>query len=254
MSDYSYPLFIVVEGVDGSGKTTLCNHLRGGALSGAGNTALPDVESEKMRDPGTTVIGELIRSILVNESDNPFYRDLSPWAEALLFVAVGDQLAHEKIMPAIEAGKVVIQDRWRMSTIVYQGMLALGGGEAADQLAALCNHREMLQPDVCILLDVDPKIACERLGDGGVDRFESRGPGFIAELAQAYKTAPMRYDFPYPIEVVDASGDEIEVLRSVCELLKTSYGLPYSTSHIAHLAFPANIAKLYKANYPEIQD
>lgn len=234
--------FIVLEGIDGSGKTTICQHLRGGALTG-------DVVNGKFRDPGTTAVGEALRTIVVNESGNPAYKELSPQAEALLFCAAGSQLAYEKIKPALEEGKIVVQDRWRLSTIVYQGKLALENAEmakakapgaAAALLSQVCNDFEPVQPDVCILLDVDPDRAYNRITANqgrGVDRFEGRGPGYLRRLALEYARVA-HYDadaFPYPIEVVDGNGAAREVLTHVVKLLEDKYGVEYNREYLFSL-------------------
>lgn len=228
------PRFIVIEGIDGSGKTTLCRHLRGGAL------AAPVVK-EKFRDPGTTPVGEILRTIVVNESGNPLFRDLSPQTEALLFCAAGSQLAYQKIKPALDAGFTVVQDRWRLSTIVYQGALALKGiPNAAEILADVCNKFEPVQPDVCILLEVDPMRAHKRIMTNqgrGVDRFEGRGPEYLEDLAREYSRVA-HFDqgaFPYPIEVVNANGAEREVVSAVCSLLKDKYGIPFNRDYLFSL-------------------
>ena len=164
-----------------------------------------------------------------------------------MFCAAGGQLAFEKIKPALDAGKIVVQDRWRLSTIVYQGRLALkgaklakGAGSVSDLLADICNRFEPVQPDVCILLDVEPARAFQRItfSQGrGVDRFEGRGPEYLESLATEYrKVAHFDQDgFSYPIEVVDGNGAEREVLTLVVKLLEDKYGVNFDRDYLFSL-------------------
>ena len=104
-------LFIVMEGPDGSGKTTQINLLEQ-YLKEAGYECLIT------REPGGTVIGEEVRELILN----PEYKEMSPVTEMLLYAASRAQLVHEVIGPALEAGKIVISDRFVDSSIVYQGI------------------------------------------------------------------------------------------------------------------------------------
>ena len=104
-------LFIVMEGPDGSGKTTQINLLEQ-YLNEAGYECLIT------REPGGTVIGEEVRELILN----PEYKEMSPVTEMLLYAASRAQLVHEVIGPALEAGKIVISDRFVDSSIVYQGI------------------------------------------------------------------------------------------------------------------------------------
>ena len=102
-------LFIVMEGPDGSGKTTQINLLEQ-YLKEAGYECLI------AREPGGTVIGEEVRELILN----PEYKEMSPVTEMLLYAASRAQLVHEVIGPALEAGRIVISDRFVDSSIVYQ--------------------------------------------------------------------------------------------------------------------------------------
>ena len=104
-------LFIVMEGPDGSGKTTQINLLEQ-YLKEAGYECLIT------REPGGTVIGEAVRELILN----PEYKEMSPVTEMLLYAASRAQLVHEVIGPALEAGRIVISDRFVDSSIVYQGI------------------------------------------------------------------------------------------------------------------------------------
>src|SRR3954470_12062603 len=104
--------FIVFDGGEGCGKSTQAALLRQD-LEAAG------LEVLAVHDPGATRIGELIRAILLN----PDNTDMAMRCEMLLYMAARAQMMHEKIMPALSAGKVVVSDRFVSSTLAYQ----LGG-------------------------------------------------------------------------------------------------------------------------------
>lgn len=227
------PLFIAIEGIDGSGKTTLCRHLRGGALLNVAPEAL------NFRDPGTTVIGEAIRSIALNESRNVHYDPLCITAEAALFLAAGYQLAHEVIRPTLADGRTVIQDRWRLSTLVYQGLCGKMTPEQVDLLGRMCTDFDPVQPDICIVLRIDPELAYRRIQDQkgrGHDRFEGRGVEYFRSVAAGYEQAAKKYQFPYPILSVDASGMPRDVLANVCRALKEAFGVEFNKEYLFNLS------------------
>ena len=160
-------LFVTFEGIDRSGKTTqaalLCQ-------------ALGDV-AVGVREPGGTPSGERVRSILKDPE-----LELSPEAEALLFAAARAELVRWVIRPALEEGRVVVSDRYLDSSIAYQGA-ARGLGEEEieriNQVATGC-----LNPDLTLLLELDPRAAFRRGGED--DRFEREGAGLQEQVAAAY--------------------------------------------------------------------
>ena len=104
------PMFIVFEGVDGAGKTTQLTQLVKW-LEQRGTSVVT------CKDPGSTKLGEALRSILLNSVDTP----ISMRAEMMLFTTARAQLVNEIVRPALAAGKTVVLDRYIYSTIVYQG-------------------------------------------------------------------------------------------------------------------------------------
>lgn len=160
-------LFVTLEGIDRSGKTTQTRLL----LDALGNRALA------VREPGGTAVGERVRE-LVKDPD----LEIGGRTETLLFAAARAQLVADVIRPALEEGRVVVSDRFTDSSLAYQGEAR---GLGTEEVARL-NHwaTDGLEPDLTLLLWLDPARAGARGGDE--DRFESEGPGLQREVAAAY--------------------------------------------------------------------
>jgi dTMP kinase len=139
--------FITFEGGEGSGKSTQCRMLKE-------YLSTRNIPVMSTREPGGTEIAEEMRSILV-------YRDLLPMSELLQVMAARYDHIVKKILPAIEAGYTVICDRFIDSTAVYQGLEIDGGMDLVYDL-----HKKLMpsiMPDITFFIDVEPKIAMERV-------------------------------------------------------------------------------------------
>lgn len=137
--------FIVLEGGEGAGKSTLASALAE-RVRAAGREVL------LTREPGGTAAGELVRSLL--------HEKLTPWAETFAFLVARAQLVSEVIRPALERGAVVICDRFAGSTFAYQGFgrgLNMQSLQAANRLAT-----GGLEPDLVLYLDLDPAVGLAR--------------------------------------------------------------------------------------------
>ena len=196
-------MFITLEGIDRSGKTTQAAMLAD-AL-GPGTVTL--------REPGGTEAGERIRELLKDAA-----LELDPRAELLLFCAARADLCAGVIAPAIAAGRDVVCDRFIDSTAAYQGRARGLGLEMVEGLNAVAIGDCL--PDVTVLLRVDPDEALargqQRLADGeadGDDRFEAEGPEFQRAVAEAYDELADRHRDR--IAVVDAKGEPAEVHERV---------------------------------------
>jgi dTMP kinase len=196
-------LFVTIEGIDRSGKSTQARRL----AEALGDGAL------LVREPGGTPAGERIRDLLKDPAI-----ELDPRAEALLFAAARAELVASVIRPALEAGKVVISDRYLDSSLAYQGH-ARGLGEAEVRLV---NEwaTDGLEPDLTVLLRIDPATAAERAGQA--DRFEDEGLGLQRRVAEAYEhlaaANPARW------KAIDAARDEDEVAAEVAALVSDARG------------------------------
>lgn len=139
-------IFISFEGVEGAGKTTQITRLRT-ALESQGYAVFAT------REPGGDSVAEAIRDLLLR-------RTMHPRAELLLFLAARAQNVEQVIRPNLEAGKIVLCDRFIDSSVAYQGWAR---GLGADQVAMLNQFAiEGCYPDMTLLLDIDPEIGLER--------------------------------------------------------------------------------------------
>jgi dTMP kinase len=193
-------VFITLEGIDRSGKTTQAA-LLAEALG---------PETLLLREPGGTEAGERIRVLLKDPS-----LELAPGTELLLFNAARSELALRVIEPALAAGRDVVCDRFVDSTVAYQGVARGLGSEPVERLSSLVVGDCM--PELTVLLRVDPERAGERRGDAA-DRFESEGIEFQRRVAEAYDELAARH--PERIEVVDAEGDRDAIHARILALVE----------------------------------
>lgn len=168
-------LFIVMEGPDGSGKTTQINLLKE-YLEEAGYECLIT------REPGGTVIGEEVRQLILN----PEHKEMSPVTEMLLYAASRAQLVHEVIGPALEAGKIVISDRFVDSSIVYQGIARKLGISTVSAVNA--PGIGIYRPDGIFFIDLSEAEGLRRKKEQkNLDRMEQEGIDFHHMVSEGYR-------------------------------------------------------------------
>ena len=170
-------LLLTFEGIDGSGKSTQAQLLNEYLQENGYETLL-------VREPGGTELSEQIRSILLEPDLN-----VHPMAELLLFSAARTQLVAERIRPALDAGRIVICDRFYDSTTAYPG----AGRDVADPAWLDSFHHRVtdgLVPDRTYLVELDPETARGRRSDDETkgDRMEAEGLEFYHRVAAAYDT------------------------------------------------------------------
>ena len=168
-------LFIVMEGPDGSGKTTQINLLKE-YLEEAGYECLIT------REPGGTVIGEEIRQLILN----PEHKEMSPVTEMLLYAASRAQLVHEVIGPALEEGKIVMSDRFVDSSIVYQGIARKLGISTVSAVNA--PGIGIYRPDGIFFIDLSEAEGLRRKKEQkNLDRMEQEGIDFHHMVSEGYR-------------------------------------------------------------------
>lgn len=193
-------MFISLEGIDGSGKSTQAK-LLAEALG---------PETLLIREPGGTEAAERIRELLADPS-----LELDPFAELLLFSAARADLVSRVIRPALEAGRTVLADRFADSSVAYQG--GARGLGTSHVLSLTDTVIDGLWPDVTVLLRVDPETGLGRAD--GKDRFESEGLELQRAVAEAYEEiAQIASD---RVVAVDANGSVEEVHKRVMEAVES---------------------------------
>jgi len=200
-------LFITFEGIDGSGKSTYLLRLQQ-YLSSRG---LP---VEVTREPGGTELAEILRELLLHSSFQ-----LDARTEVLLYLAARAHHTQYWIKPALDLGKIVLCDRFDLSTLAYQGY-----GRGLDVFLLEQMNRFAtggLTPHLTLLFDLPVEVAKQRNGGKGGDRMESEGEDFYQKVRQGY--LKLRQAHPQRIKLIDADREEgavwEEVKREVEEFL-----------------------------------
>lgn len=190
---------ISVEGLDGTGKTTVCAAL------------VKRLEDQRvsvlhLREPGGTVVGEQIRELLADPS-----RELGARTELLLFAAARAELVETVLEPALLRGTWVILDRFTDSTLAYQG----AGRRLGDPVVRAANELATggLTPDRTLLLQAPQTIRAERLRLRGeaADRLEQAGPAMFARTSERYDA--LVTEEPARVRGIDATGEPSLVIE-----------------------------------------
>jgi dTMP kinase len=194
------PPFISLDGIDGTGKSRQVWHLAGWLEARGWRVT-------RCADPGGTPLGDQIRDILLHRR-----HEMSPMAEALLFMASRAELLAHIIRPALDAGSLVLCDRYLLANVVYQGH---GGGLDVDSLWNMGRIAAgRLEPDLTIVLDLPIEQARQRRGRAA-DRLESRDLDFHERVRRGFLTEARKQ--PDTIRVIDASPAVSEVHQRICE-------------------------------------
>ena len=201
--------FITFEGGEGSGKTTqiqmLLQHVE---------SEFPTLDTVVSREPGGTASAESIRKLLVTGAADKWRAA----TEAMLMSASRHEHVVHVLRPALEAGKLVLCDRYNDSTRIYQGVV--GGVPSVDIEALNDLACEGLVPDLTVLLDMDVETGLNRAverssqgASGDESRFESKGMDFHRDVRQAFLA--LAADHRERFVVIDAARDAVEVAKDV---------------------------------------
>jgi dTMP kinase len=184
-------LFVAFEGGEGVGKSTQISRAAAW-LRSLGHDVV------ETREPGGTPLGQELRRLVLDRDGH-----VTPRAEALLYLADRAQHVDTVIRPALEAGAIVLTDRYEDSTRAYQGK---GRGFGAELIGANSWATGGLRPDLTILLDLDPRVGLARAGDrSSPDRLEAASLAFHEAVRQAFLDLATRGRDGYV--VIDAALD-----------------------------------------------
>lgn len=206
----AYPgLFLAFEGVEGSGKSTQARIL-------AGDLAQSGFEVTVAREPGTTPLGERVRSLVLEGGD----LEIPGRSELFLMLAARAAFVDQVVRPALESGHVVISDRFELSTLAYQGA---GRGVPVEEIQR-ANRLATggLSPDATILLSVDPEEGARRQEAAAKhrDRLEREGREFHQRVAGGYEELAARVS---GVMRIDAAGSIEEVRQRVRQGLQARF-------------------------------
>lgn len=197
--------FIVLEGPEGAGKTTLAAAL-------VARMRRDGLEVVSIREPGGTPVAEALRAELLDRD-----REWTPEAELLYMVTARADLVTHVIRPALAAGRVVLSDRYDLSTMAYQGA---GRGLPMEQVRWVNGAATGgLVPDLTLVLDLDPAVgrARQAAAGKGADRLERESAAFHDRVAAAYLAATGP-----GVHHLEAGASPEAVLASAWELLATA--------------------------------
>jgi dTMP kinase len=200
--------FISLEGGEGAGKSTQHKRIVEW-LSAQGRDVL------EAREPGGTKVSEQIRQVLLDTRNT----GLDALAELLLMFAARSQLIQEVILPALDADKVIVCDRFADASYAYQG----GGRQLGADTVAIVEKLVLkdLQPDLTLLFDMPVDKGMQRVASRGeADRFEIESIRFFERVRTAYLERAA--NDPQRFRVIDASADEDTVWQQVKAVLQDS--------------------------------
>jgi dTMP kinase len=191
--------FLSLDGIDGTGKSTQCRLLEGWLRA-------REYSVVRCAEPGGTPLGDQLRAMLLTQE-----HDMSPMAEALLFMASRAELLERVINPALARGEFVLSDRFLLATIVYQGYAGGLDVESLWKLGRLATGA--VEPSITLVLDLPVEQAQARRGRAP-DRMERRVRDFQEKVRNGFLAEAARQ--PDLIHVIDASGNIEEVHIRIC--------------------------------------
>lgn len=198
--------FITVEGGEGAGKTTAIRYIEEKLVT-AGYEVLVT------REPGGIRIAEQIRSVIL-DSENI---EMEGRTEALLYAAARRQHLVEKIVPALDAGKIVLCDRFIDSSLAYQGHARNIGMEEVFQINEFAI--DGLLPDLTLFFDLPPAVGLQRIAEGNREqnRLDLETIDFHDKVYEGYQL--VKKQFPNRIRTIDATLDKEQVVHGAYEAI-----------------------------------
>lgn len=209
----SQGVLITFEGGEGGGKTTQLASLKERLIKAGHDPVV-------LREPGGTTISEQIREVVLSAKNT----GMSFTTEVLLFQAARAQIYREVVLPALEAGKTVLMDRSRDSSVVYQGLVRGFGTELIDQLNNISTKETY--PNLTFLLDVEVTTGLKRRADTGhVDRIDGEAAEFHEKVRQAYLDLAKKNDRGRWV-IIDANQSLAEVEAAIWEKVSQTVSQP----------------------------
>lgn len=210
--------FIVLEGGEGSGKTTQA------ALLSAWMDTL-GVEHVVTREPGGTAVGEAVRAVVLGRTD----LEMPAESELFLYLASRAAFVRDVVRPALAAGKVVVSDRFDLSTLAYQGY---GRGLPVDEVRrAIALATGGLEADLTLLLDVPVEEGGARQRRGALtpDRIEREGDAFLRRVREGYLTLA---ESDPGVRLVNGMGAPEEVQDRLRSVLAEAFPETFATGEV----------------------
>ncbi len=217
--------FITFEGGEGTGKSTQASLL-------ALRLASLGIGVQLTREPGGSPGAEIIRHVLLSGAAKPLGAD----AEAMLFAAARDDHVRQTILPALEAGKWVICDRFADSTRIYQGVL----GSVDLRLIRALERVSIgdLKPDLTLVLDVPAELGMKRAAGrrrgGKADRFEAEDIAFHKKLRQAY--VALATAETERCAAIDAKAPKKKVAQQIWDVVREKFELGSGSAELQNVA------------------
>tara|TARA_B100001113_G_scaffold28273_1_gene20408 strand:- start:7305 stop:7925 length:621 start_codon:yes stop_codon:yes gene_type:complete len=191
--------FIIVEGSEGVGKSTQIRIIEK-------YLQLNNIAYVLTREPGGTTFGESIRAIILDKTN-----DTHELTDSLLFYAARYENYKRVILPALEAGKTVICDRFHYSTLVYQGIV--GKNQIVLDMHDIFDPIFSKKIDCILYLVASPEVSLQRISKRSkTDKFESRGLEYLRELDVAYNSI---FSEMNNVLQIDTSGDKIDTEKKL---------------------------------------
>ena len=203
-------MFISFEGIEGSGKSTQIELLES-SLKDLGH------DVKKLREPGTTVLGERIREIFLEDTDET----IDPITEAFLLYASRKHLDQNVLRESLDKGCIVIADRYADATQAYQ---CFGKGLSIDFINYVHESSELLTPDLTFYMDISAEKSKERISEREMDRMESEPLEFFEKVRQGYLEIAKKN--PHRVICLDANKSieelKTEIINKTLEKINAS--------------------------------
>jgi len=196
-------VFISFEGIEGSGKSTQIELIEELIRT-------KGYQVKKLREPGTTELGEKIRNIFLEKTAET----VDPFTEALLLYASRKHLDQNFLRQNLNDGAIVIADRYADATLAYQ---SYGKGLDHNFVKLIHDSSELLSPDLTFYMDISAELSRERISDREMDRMESESIDFFKKVREGY--LQIAYDNPERVVVLDANKTIDELHESIKKII-----------------------------------